>query len=287
MHEEPASCDGELDEMLAVVDRSIADAQLDTGAEWTDATDGAAFDDRTQSAEEFRYRMGLDCTARLSQVTAAGEERLLLAAWTGDRRAWAVQATDRPAVPYRAEQRVQLFVDQPMGEWLVEQFVWVGSLDTGETVIVGTVDTAFAVAAKSWFVEVPRFEDLEVTNAAERYAIDALVHAGARNVSVGEPANFQSEIASIQFITPRGLHLFATIAPPDWFDPDAPIVEGDMTVEQIEGVDVYVTTAGPESYAIGSVGWVCGDYVWFIDAAWGTLDELTDWTSQLISSTGC
>ena len=60
-----------------------------------------------------------------------------------------------------------------------------------------------------------------------------------------------------------------------------------MAVEQIAGVDVYVTTAVPESYAIGSVGWACGDYVWFIDAAYGTMTELTDWTAQLIASSGC
>ena len=287
VHQVPAACDDELDEMLDVVDQSIAAAQLGTGGEWSEATDANPFDDRTQSAEEFRYRMGLDCMARLSQVTASGDDQMLLAAWTGDRRAWVVQATDGPAVPYRGDQRVQLFIDQPLGEWLVDQFVWAGSLATGETVIVGTVDTAFGVAAKSWWGEVPRFDDIEVTVAAEQYAIDALVQAGARNVSVGEPADFQSEIAAIQFITPLGLHLFATVAPPDWFDPAAPIVEGEMAVEQIEGVDVYVTTAVPESYAIGSVGWTCGDYVWFIDAAYGTLDELIDWTSQLISSTGC
>ncbi len=92
---------------------------------------------------------------------------------------------------------------------------------------------------------------------------------------------------TIQLITPLGLHLIATVAPPDWFDPAAPIVEGDMVVESIGGVDVYVTTAVPESYAIGSVGWVCGEFVWFIDAAWGTVDELTDWARQLISSAGC
>ena len=60
-----------------------------------------------------------------------------------------------------------------------------------------------------------------------------------------------------------------------------------MTVERIGGVDVYVTTAVPESYAIGSVGWACDDFVWFIDSAYGTLEELTDWTGQLIASSEC
>ena len=273
--------------MLAVMDESIEAARLAPGSGWSEDTDGVAFDDRTQSAEEFGYRMGLDCVVRLAQQTSSGDQRLLLAAWTGDRRAWVVQATDAPSSPYRPDQRVQLFIDQPYGEWLVDQSVWAGSLETGETVIVGVVDTSFGVAAKSWWAEVPRFEDLEVTNDAERYAIDTLVDAGARNVSVAEPANFGSEIAAIQFITPLGLHLIATIAPPEWFDPAAALVEGDMTVEDIGGVDVYVTTAVPDSYAVGSVGWTCGDYVWFIDSTWGTLDELVEWSAQLIESGGC
>ena len=198
-----------------------------------------------------------------------------------------MQGTDAPSSPYAPTQRVELYIDQPYGEWLVDQFVWAGQLESGETVIVGTVDTSFGLAAKSWWSEVPRFEDLEVTNAAERYAIDSLVHAGARNVSVAEPADFQSEIAAVQSITPLGLILIATVAPPDWFDPAAAIVEGEMTVERIGGVDVYVTLAVPESYAVGSVGWLCGDFVWFIDAAYGTLDELTAWAGTLIESTGC
>jgi hypothetical protein len=287
VHREPATCDSEVADMLEVVDESIAAAQLDTNGDWTDDTTGATFDDRTHDAAEFRYRLGLDCAIRLVQSTPDGAERLVVAAWTGDRRAWVVQATDGPEVPYRADQRVQLFIDQPLGEWLVDQFVWAGSLTTGDTVIVGTVDTTFGLTAKSWWNEVPRFDDLEVTNAAERSAIDVLIHAGNRNVSVAEPANFGTEIAAVQFVTPLGLHLIGTIAPPDWFDPAAPIVEGEMAVEQIAGVDVYVTNAVPESYAIGSVGWACDDYVWFIDAAYGTLEELTDWTAQLIASSGC
>ncbi len=273
--------------MLGEVDGSISAARLAPGGAWTADIDGASFASRTNTAEEFRYRMGLDCTALVTQTTADGGERLVLVAWTGDRMAWVVQASDAPASPFRPDQLVQLFIDQPTGEWLVDQFVWAGSLSTGETVLVGTNDTAFGVAAKSWWNEVPRFDDLEVTNGAERYAIDALIHAGARNVSVGEPANFQSEIATIQFITPAGLHLIATVAPPDWFDPAAPIVEGEMVVEQIDGVDVHVTTAAPGSYATGLVGWACGDYVWFIDSVYGTVGELVDWTGQLVASAGC
>ncbi len=280
-------CDGQLGAMLTVVDGSIGAARLVSGAAWSDDIVATVFDDRTNTAEEFAYRMGLDCGVRLAQETATGDERLVLAAWTGDRRAWVVQATDAPETAFRPDQRVQLFIGQPEGEWLVDQFVWAGSLQTGETMIVGTVDTAFGVAAKSWWNEVPRFDDIEVTNEAEQYAIDALVDAGARNVSVAEPADVGSEFAAVQFITPLGLHLIATVAPPDWFDPAAALVEGEMTVERIGGVDVYVTAAVPESYAVGAVGWTCGDHVWFIDSSYGTVDELRDWTSHLIESLEC
>lgn len=93
---------------------------------------------------------------------------------------------DALPAPYRSDQRVQLFIGQPMSEWLVEQFVWAGSLEIGETAIFGSVDTAFGVAAKSWLSEVPRFDDLEVANDAERYAIDELTAWTADpNESVG------------------------------------------------------------------------------------------------------
>jgi hypothetical protein len=285
VHEVAEDCDAAA--MLAVVDQSMVDARLASGGDWSDDTDGVAFDDRTNTADEFRYRMGLDCTVRVAQMTEAGAERLLLAAWTGDRAAFVVQATDAPSRPYEDEQRFQLIVETPYGEWLEEQFVWAATLEGGESVVIGTVDTVIGVAAKSWLSEIPRFEDLEPTLDTERYAIDALVQAGARNVSVAEPAGYDWEIAAIQFITPLGLHLIATVAADGLFDPAAPLVEGETNVENVRGVDVYVTTGAPDSYAVASVGWMCGEYVWFIDSAWGTVDELVDWAAVMIESAGC
>jgi hypothetical protein len=270
-----------------VVDEGIADARLAPGSAWSEDTDGVAFDDRTNTAAEFRFRMGLDCAVRMAQTTEAGAERLVLAAWTGDRAAYVVQATDAPARPYEDEQRFQLFVEMPYGEWIEDQFVWAATLAGGESVVIGTVDTAIGVAAKSWLNEIPRFEDLEPTLDVERYAIETLGQAGARNVSVAEPAGYDREIAAIQFVTPLGLHLIATVAADGLFDPAATLVEGEMTVESVGGVDVYVTTGSPDSYAVASVGWTCGEYVWFIDSAWGTVDELADWATTMIESAGC
>lgn len=285
--DEPTGCDADVEEMLAVVDDSIGQARLEPGGPWVSETTASQFAERTQHADEFGYRTGLDCAVRLAQTTNDGSDRLLLAAWTGARRAWVVQASDAPAEAYRPDQRVQLFIGQPEGEWLVDQALWAGSLDTGETIVVGTVDMPFGVVAKAWWAEVPRFDDLPVSNDAERHGIDTLVAAGARNVSVGDPADVGSEMATIQFVTPLGLHLVATVAPPDWFDPAARIVEGDMTLRSVGDVEVFVTTAVPTSYAVGSVGWACGDHVWFIDSSYGTVDELLDWAAQVIDADEC
>jgi hypothetical protein len=282
VHDVPSDCD-EAD-VLSIVNQRLEDARLAPADAWSADTDGVAFDDRTNTAEEFRFRMGLECSIRMAQTTESGAERLLLAAWTGDRAAYVVQATDAPSVPFEPEQRFQLFVEMPYGEWLEDQFVWAATLEGGESVVIGTVDTTIAVAAKSWLSEIPRFEDLEPTLDIERYAIDTLVQAGARNVSVAEPAGYGWEIAAIQFVTPLGLHLIATVAPDGLFDPAAALVDGEMIIESVNGVDVYVTTGSPDSYAVASVGWTCGDVVWFIDSVWGTVDELVDWATDLIDS---
>jgi hypothetical protein len=75
-----------------------------------------------------------------------------------------------------------------------------------ETVIVGTHDLGIGAVAKDWQA-LPRWDDLPVTIETERYAIDALLHTGGRNVSPGEPAGVGSDLAQIQFVTPRGLRL--------------------------------------------------------------------------------
>lgn len=284
-HQVPDDCDVEA--MYALVDADLAAARLAPGGEWSTDTEGVAFDERTHDAEEFRYRMGLDCLVRAVQRTDAGDERLLLAAWTGVRNAYVVQATDGPSSPYVRQQRFQLFIEWPYGEWIEDQFVWAGEMEGGETVVVGADDAPVAVAAKSWQSEVPRFEDLPVTLDAERYGIDLLLHAGARNVSVAEPPGFGSELSALQMITPLGLHLIPTIGPIGWFDPAAELFPGEQTVETIEGVDVYVTRGSPDAYAVASVGWKCDGYVWYIDAVWGTVDELVDWARTMIQTSPC
>jgi hypothetical protein len=285
VHAVPDDCD--IAGMYAVVDADLAAARLAPGGDWSTETDRIAFDDRTNAAEEFRYRMGLDCMVRAAQVTDSGDQRLVVAAWTGDRTAYVVQATDGPSSPYLPQQRFQLLVEQPYGEWIEDEVVWAGVLESGETVVVGTDDDPIAVAAKSWLLSVPRFEDLPVTLDVERYGIDLLIQAGARNVSVAEPAGFGSELSALQMITPLGLHLVPTIGPVGWFDPAAELVPGEQTTEISGGIDVYVTTGAPDAYAVASVGWECDGHVWFFDSLYGTVDELVDWAHAVIDTAGC
>ena len=282
---EVSTCDVET--MLAHADRTIELARLAAGGEWSTDTDGVAFDERTNDAEEFRDRLALDCGLRAVQRTDAGAERLLLAAWTGERRAYVVQATDGPATPYAPDQIVELLFEQPRGEWLVNQFVWAGTLSGSETVVVATDDYSWGHTAKAWQA-LPRWENIPATIDTERHAIDVLERAGARNISPAEPVSVGSEIAQIQFVTPLGLHLIALIAPTDdWYGPDLELFEGEQEVVEIGGVDVYLTRGAPEAYAVASVSWICDDNVWLIDSVWGTVDELVAWTETLIATQGC
>jgi hypothetical protein len=134
---------------------------------------------------------------------------------------------------------------------------------------------------------VPRFEDLPVTLEVERYGIDVLLEAGARNVSVAEPAGEGSELSSVQMITPLGLHLVPVIGSVGWFDPAAELFSGKQTTETLEVIEVYVTTGAPDAYAVASVGWECNGYVWYFDSLYGTVAELVDWADTVIVAAGC
>lgn len=282
VHVVPADCD--IAGMLAVADGAIAAARLPTGSRW-ELVGTTAFDDRTNDPEEFRDRLALDCSVRAVQRADHGD-RLLLAAWTGERRAYVVQAADEPETPYTPDQRLQLLIEQPDGEWLSGMEMWAGTMSGGETVIVAVDDYSLGAAAKAWQA-LPRWEDIPISIETERYAIDALLNAGARNVSPGEDPAPGSTLAAIQFVTPAGLILLATVAPVGDFDPTAALIEGERTLDEISGIDVVVTTGASDSYAVGSVGWTCGDSVWFIDSVWGTVDELVDWVDALVSTGAC
>ena len=109
-----------LSRMHKILDDKIALARLSPGREWTDLTAGVAFDNRTNSADEYAARLAFECALRLAQTTDDGAERLALVAWNARRHAVVVQATDAPSEPFRRDARFQLYLEQPFGEFLVE-----------------------------------------------------------------------------------------------------------------------------------------------------------------------
>ncbi len=209
--------------------------------------------------------------------------------WNDLRHVAVIQATDAPTSPYGATIRFQLFLEQPYGEWLEDQFVWAATMAGGESIIVATHDASAALTAKAWQLEVPPFDDLPITLEVEQYAIDALRAVGARNVSIAEPAPPGSPIGSIQFHTPQSLIAFAAVGTVDSFDPMVPIVaDGETSLRTIDGVEVRVS-AGKEMglFDLFETGWRCGDHAWRLTSGYGTPEELLEFTELLLSSLGC
>jgi hypothetical protein len=281
--------DCDRDVAIDILDDTIALARLAAGDDWTEQTTGAAFDDRTNPADEFAARLAYDCALRLTQRVADGGERLALIAWNDRRHATVIQATDAPSESFRPDARFQLFIEQPFGEFLVDQFVWAATMEGGESIVLGTDDYSIAITAKSWQSAVPRFEDLPVTLDAERFAIDTLRAAGARNVSVAEPAPFGYPIGAIQFNTPWALNGFAAIGPVDSFDPMVPIVaDGETTFHDVDGVEVRLTTGlEMEMFVLHEAGWRCGAYSWRLEATLGSPGELLEYAEILVRSLDC
>ena len=89
------------------------------------------------------------------KTAISNERKLELIAWNDVRHAFVVQATDAPTTPYAPTVVFQLFLEQPYGEWLVDQFVWAATMDGGESIIVGTHDASVALAAKSCLLAKP------------------------------------------------------------------------------------------------------------------------------------
>src|SRR5690606_6358371 len=91
------------DEALAEADASLALVGLAPGGDWSVADPEVAFGERTVNPDQYREDLALDCGAEMAQTTDAGAERLLLAAWTGERIVFVLQATDGPATPFQPD----------------------------------------------------------------------------------------------------------------------------------------------------------------------------------------
>jgi hypothetical protein len=273
---------------VTLLDSTVALARLRSGGTWEPDGESAAFGERTNDAAEFGARLAFDCAERLVQRTPTGAERLALIAWNDLRHAAVIQATDAPSEPYDTTIRFQLFMEQSDGEWLEEGFVWAATLAGGESIVIDTHDYSTGVTAKSWQSFVPRFEDLPVTLESERFGIDSLVAAGARNVSVAEPAPGGYPVGTIQFNTPMALSVLAVVGPADAYDPMAPIVtDGDTSFTDVGGVRVRLTVGVEVISELFETGWVCADHAWRLYTILGSPDELLSYTEHLVEHLDC
>ena len=141
-------------------------------------------------------------------------------------------------------------------------------------------------AATSWQVDAPDCQDLPVTTASERYAIDALRATGGRNVAIAEPTH--SPIAAIMFHSPFALGAIATVGPTTDFDPMVPITtDAATTLHDVDGVVVRTTTGTELGSELYEAGFVCGEYGWRLEAILGSPAELLEVSEILIETGNC
>lgn len=284
-------------DVYAAVDDALAMARLAAGGGWAVDATASGFVERTTPGTQFAAELALDCGILATQPEAPAD-RLLVAAWTGPRMAFVVQAEDQSDPPLALDSIVTIVSEEPVGEylfaddsvWFADNSVWAGQLAAGETLVAGHVDYNLGVALKTWQAELPRLPDEDPTIDAERYAIAALEASGARQPAVAAEATFGSELGLVTFISPAGQILVAAVAPTGGLDPMIPrYLEGDTTIEQIGGVDVRITSPGERSDAIGAeIGWSCGDWVWVLEPPInGTAPEMRGPVTALIESQDC
>lgn len=279
-------------EAFAVADDALASARLAAGGDWATDTTGNPFDDRTRLADWMPKHLGLDCGVRAAQTTADGDERLFLAAWTGPRYAFVIQATDQPSTPYSPSTILWIVTEEPYGEMLLDDMsLWAGQLEGGETLVVGHIDYNLGATAKSWHVDVPALPDAEPTLDSERHAIATLRDVGMRNVAVAQPAEFGSEEGTVMFVSPTGQISVVAVAPSGWFDPLLPRgYSGTTTTETISGVKVRVTEpAEGQLPGLGAeIGWSCRNWEWILEPPLnGTIDEMLEIARAVIQSGTC
>lgn len=275
---------------FAVAEEALAEARLEPGGAWSTDTEGMPFDERTGTGEEFAERLGLDCGVKAVQSTATGGERLLIAAWTGPRFAFVVQATDAPSTPYSLDAVVTILFEFPRGEYLRDDLsLWAAEAEGGETIVIGHLDYNLGATAKGWQADFPPPDDVEPELDSERHAIAVLEAAGARNVGIAQFHELGSEEGYIQFISPTGQINVVDVAPAGWFDPMAPRYNSGVTTRvDVDGLEVRVTEIGPDDeWSIaGELGWACGEFVWIMQPPFnGTTAEMLE-MAELIVATG-
>lgn len=291
-----------VDEVLAEVDATLELVGLAPGGDWSEATDGVPFAERTVPPETFRDDLGLDCAIERHQTTDTGADRLLLAAWTGPRISFVVRATDPPARPFQQIARFDLLFAQPDGEYFAGphrpnrdlRTIWAATMPDGESFVLFAHDYSAGAVAKTWQEGFETSgEDEFITLDSERYGIERLRAAGARNVSIAEMPEIGSPIGTIQLVTPPGQLIVTRVAPIGIIDPTTEWHQRPVTSEEVEGVTVYLSVAGPPddadilTYDIAHATFDCGDWTWHVTTGFGTPEELMDWVRSFIPTLDC
>lgn len=291
------------DEVLQVVEDTLSMVRLGAGGEWTlgEASE-SAFSERTIAAATYSERLGLDCSLEAVQRTDSGDERFVLAAWTGERITFVLQASDGPTTAYEPTAMWDVSIEHVRGEYFEGPFrpnrdahtTWAATLEGGGTFVVHARDYPAGPAAKDWLAGLEFQEPEEyVTLPAERFGIDALRGVGARNVDVADLPEFGSEIGYLHFVTPQGMVGETRVAPLGWFDVTTEWHGRPVTTETIGGIEVYVSEAGPPddadilTYDVAHFSFECGDHIWQVITGFGTTDELRVFVTDLVESLAC
>ena len=285
----PQACDPGPIAIMAT--EALALARLTPEAAWEVSPDGGVFGPRTTDPEVLARTLGFDCAWQATQ-NIAGKERLVVAAWTGDRVGMVIQTSDGPTEPYRNDQTVDIMFAAPEGEKLADDS-WAVTLPGGGSLILLTKNTGnFGWLAKSWLTEYVFVPDDNSGQAAagqttiEKMSIQALRAAGGRNVQVAEPAHGGS-LASLYLVAPSGGTLWVTVGPNDSFDPFAHLPRGTVFYDTIDETLVQLIDPAPESFPTSAGAFRCNDFGWAIDAAESEITDTRQFIAGLIREIKC
>lgn len=280
------------DDAFAALDAALVDARFEPGGAWSLDVSASAFTAETADPEVWAGLLGLDCAVQATQPEAAGD-RLAMISWTGPRMAFVVRASDAPDPLPNTSAVISVGFENPRGEYVRDDnSLWVGALESGETLVVGHLDFNLGVAAKTFSADAPPFGDAEISIEAERVGIAAAIAAGGRNVGIAQPPEFGSEEGYVMLVSRTGQILILDVAPAGWFDP---MVEryyhGESTFTEIDGVPVRITEPGEGEgvYDTGyEVAWSCRDHEWILEpTSNGTGDEMVEFASEFIAANDC
>ncbi len=283
----PDPCDP--GEIAAIASQALEAARLPVAdTEWIASADGGQFGARTTDPDLLAQTQGFNCSWQALQHVG-DDERLLVAAWTGDRVSMVLQATDGPTDPYSPDRTVDILLEAPRGE-LVAPDTWAVTLESGNTVILlARNHGGLGWLAKSWladyvFVPGDGDSDPELT-VTEQMALPMLRSAGGRGVSVAEPSH-GSPVTSISLVSPSGDRLFATVGPSDRFDTSEMISRGirfdtEFGTTAVRLVDPFA------DYPATVADFACNGYNWVIEADDGGVIETFGFVAALVSTLGC